>query len=207
MMTSPMISICVLDDHPVFAEGIRRVADTCPDISCAGVAATPAELDGLIASSQPDVAILDVRLDGANGIDVCTRLRQRFPAIRVLMLSSMSDPAVARRALAAGASGFAVKSIKMDMLPAAIRMVHEGGIFLSSELITGTLPQLSNAQLDMPLTAREREIAMRIAEGKSNKEIARDLALSSHTVKLHVSRLLKRFNFRSRSQLASLPGL
>jgi DNA-binding NarL/FixJ family response regulator len=198
------IAICVVDDHPVIAEGIRKVVEATPGIACVGVATNPAELEALLARHKIDVAILDVRLAGANGIDLCASLNQRFPNMRVLMLSSFGDSGVVRRALAAGASGFALKSIALDMLPAAIRQVKAGGIFLSSELVAEAMPSGPRSVQESALTPRETEIVQLVAEGKSNKEIARDLGLSSHTVKLHVSRLLKRFDYRRRSQLSGL---
>lgn len=205
MTATRPISICVVDDHPVIAEGIRKVVEATADIGCAGVATSIAELERLLTEEKVDVMILDVRLADANGIDLCASLRQRYPDMRVLMLSSFSDPSLVRRALSAGASGFAVKSIMLDMLPAAIRQVREGGIFLSSEVVADTIPspQKEGAGGGV-LTRREREIVQMVAEGKSNKEIARELGLSSHTVKLHVSRMLKRFGYRRRSQLTLL---
>ena len=205
MIAARPISICVVDDHPVIAEGIRRVVEATDDIGCAGFATNAAELESLLADERGDVIILDVRLADANGIDLCASLRQRFPDMRVLMLSSFSDPSLVRRALSAGASGFAVKSITLDMLPAAIRQVREGGIFLSSEVVADTMPSFSKGDVGgSALTRREREVVQMVAEGKSNKEIARELGLSSHTVKLYVSRMLKRFGYRRRSQLTLL---
>jgi len=198
------ISICILDDHPLIAEGVRRAVETAGDIICSGVATTPAEFEILLASKPADVALIDVRLGDANGIELCAALRKRYPQMRILILSSMIDPVVVRRALTAGASGFAAKSIRMDMLPAAIRQVHGGSIFLSSELIGPSLPLSAEENRSANLTSREREIVLLVASGKGNKEIARDLGLSAHTVKMHVARLLKRFDFRSRSQLATL---
>lgn len=205
MTAARPISICVVDDHPVIAEGIRRVVEATDDIGCVGFATNAAELERLLGAQKVDVMILDVRLADANGIELCASLRQRYPDMRVLMLSSFSDPSLVRRALSAGASGFAVKSIMLEMLPAAIRQVSEGGTFLSSEVVADTIPSPPKGSVggDM-LTRREREVVQMVAEGKSNKEIARELGLSSHTVKLHVSRMLKRFDYRRRSQLTLL---
>jgi DNA-binding NarL/FixJ family response regulator len=200
------ISICILDDHPLIAEGVRRAVETTGDIICSGVATTPAEFERLLAAQPVDVALIDVRLGDASGIDLCAALRKRHPQMRILILSSLTDPVVVRRALAAGASGFAVKSIRMDMLPAAIRQVRDGCVFLSSELIGASLPLGGGDARAAELSPREREIVLMVAGGKGNKEIGRDLGLSAHTVKMHVARLLKRFNFRSRSQLATLAG-
>ena len=205
MTAGRAISVCVVDDHPVIAEGIRRIIEAITDICWGGAAATPAELEALLSHQRIDVAILDVRLVGANGIELCASLTARFPEMRVLMLSSFGDTATLRRALAAGASGFAVKSISLDMLPAAIRQVHAGGVYLSTEFVADSIrSRAGHGALDLSLTAREREIVFMVSEGKANKEIARELGLSSHTIKLHVGRLLKRFGYKSRSQLSAL---
>jgi DNA-binding NarL/FixJ family response regulator len=204
-MTRKPIAICVVDDHPVVAEGIARVVEPFDDIKCVGVAASAARLTEILGQHAVDVAILDVRLGSASGIELCASIRLRHPTVRVLMLSSFGDIGVVRRALAAGASGFAVKSIALDMLPAAIRQIHAGGTFLSPELMLGAMQlQPSPQPAGDGLSPREQEIVQLISAGKSNKEIARELGLSSHTVKLHVSRLLKRFSFQRRSQLSNL---
>lgn len=204
-MNGRRIAICVVDDHPVIAEGISKVVEATADIACVGVATSATRLTEILDQSHVDVAILDVRLGNASGIELCAAIRQRHPAMRVLMLSSFGDVAVVRRALAAGASGFAVKSIALDMLPAAIRQVDAGGTFLSPELMAEAMQLQPRAEpKGDALTPREREIVQLIAAGKSNKEIAREVGLSSHTVKLHVSRMLKRFNFQSRSQLPNI---
>ena len=199
----PPIRICVVDDHPVLAEGIRKVVEVSGDITCLGVSTSAPALEAFLEQQQVDVIILDVRLGSVDGIELCASLRKRHPAVRVLMLSSFSDTGAVRRAFAAGASGYALKSITLDMVPAAIRQVNAGGVFLSPEIMLDNIQIHSRADLQSrPMTVREAEIVQSIAQGRTNKEIARDLGISSHTVKLHVSRLLKRFKFRSRSQLS-----
>ncbi len=200
------IRICVVDDHPVIAEGIRKLSEETADIAFSGAATNVAELKALLKSTVVDVAILDVRLGQHNGIDLCASLKKSHPEMRIIVLSSFGDSGLVKRAFAAGATGFALKSISLSVLPSAVREVHGGGTFVSSEIVREAMPSFETSDSKRPLSARETEIVRMVSQGLSNKEIARELSISSHTVKLHVARLLKRFDYRSRTQLAGVPA-
>lgn len=198
-----MISIAVLDDHPFIAEGIRAVIQKTPDITFCGCATNLKELNALLRTTRIDVAIFDVRLNGESAETICRIVRKSYPEMKILIFSSFFDQMILRKTFAAGASGYALKNIALDMLPTAIRQVNSGGIFLTPEIAAeAVLPQLGGGTSQ--LSRREELIIELVAEGKTNKEIGILLGISPHTVKVYVSRLLKKFNLRSRSQIPSL---
>lgn len=225
------IRFLVLDDHPMVGIGIAEALRAFDDLECVGTTGEPEAAERFIAQGCVDVLLLDVRLGALDGIAVCSDLRARYPETEVLIISSFADAQVLRRALAAGAKGLALKSIALDMMPAAVRQVHRGEIFVASELILSTLAEDDAPGIDIGqtmaqplatrpaaklhildqtdqsparLTPREGQIVALVTRGLGNKEIARELAISPDTVKLHISRMLKRFGFRSRVQLAAL---
>ena len=189
----------------MIAAGVEMVLKPESDIVFRGHAETEAQLIELAEREAIDVAILDVRVPGGNGIEICRRLCQRFASLRVLMLTSFSDESTVRGAFSAGASGYALKNISFDLLPLAIRQVHRGGIYLPAEIAAaaGLGPQ-SHLRTNDSVTEREGTIIRLIGEGKTNKEIAQLIGLSPHTVKFHIARLLKRHGFQTRAQLVRL---
>jgi DNA-binding NarL/FixJ family response regulator len=124
------ISISVLDDHPWIAEGIRKVVENTHDIVFCGSAINLEQLNSILASTNINVAIFDVRLNGENIENVCRAVKKRFPDIKILIFSSFFDQMILRKTFAAGASGYALKNIALDMLPTAIRQVNNGGVFI-----------------------------------------------------------------------------
>lgn len=197
------ISIVVLDDHPFIAEGIRRVVEKTTDITFRGSATNLNELNALLRTVKVDVAIFDVRLNGESVEAICKIVRRSHPDVKILIFSSFFDQMILRKTFAAGASGYALKNIALDVLPGAIRQVNGGGIFLSPEIaVDAILPKTEGGASN--LSRREELIVEMVADGKTNKEIAILLGISYHTVKLYVSRLLKKFNLRNRSQISRL---
>lgn len=198
------IAICVLDDHPMIAEGVRRMAEQTDDLQFAGAAETFEGLKVILETSRVDVAILDVKLGNDDVETVCKYIRTRFSDMNVLILSSLFDNTILRKTFAAGAKGYALKNVSLDRLPVAIRQVHSGTIFISPEILAQALLPADAHAGGPSLGSREKLIIEMIGSGKTNKEIARFLGLSHHTVKLHVSRLLKRFRLTRRSQLVKI---
>jgi DNA-binding NarL/FixJ family response regulator len=150
----------------------------------------------LAASLRPDIVLLDLKLPSSDGIAVLPQLRAAGP--RVLVLTSATEPAAASRAVRAGASGVVYKDIDPAALVRAIRSVHDGNVLLAPEA-AGSLVRGSRADT---LTAREREVLAGIADGRSNKEIARSLRVSEKTVKAHVSAVLAKLGVQDRTQAA-----
>jgi DNA-binding NarL/FixJ family response regulator len=166
------------------------------DMVVAGEAGDGPAAVALAASLRPDIVLLDLKLPGMDGIAVLRPLRAA--GLRVLVLTSVTEPATASQAVRAGAAGVVYKDIDPAALVRAIRSVHDGNVLLAPEAL-GSLVRGSRADT---LTAREREVLAGIADGKSNREIARSLRVSEKTVKAHVSAVLAKLGVQDRTQAA-----
>jgi DNA-binding NarL/FixJ family response regulator len=200
-MTQQPISVLIVDDHPVVRRGLRVLLEVQDGIEVTGEAGDgPAALK-LAAEHQPDVILLDLKLPGLDGLAVLAELRNT--TARVLILTSATDPAAAGQAMRGGAAGVLYKDVDPDALVRAIRAVHDGHLLLAPAA-AGTLLQPAtwpDRGLDA-LTAREREVLAELAQGRSNREIARALHVSEKTVKAHVSSVLAKLGVQDRTQAA-----
>jgi DNA-binding NarL/FixJ family response regulator len=191
-----MISVLIVDDHPVVRQGLRALLEVQDDIMVVGEAGDGRAAVSLATSLSPDIVLLDLKLPGMDGIAVLQPLSAA--GLRVLVLTSATDPAAASQAVRAGAAGVVYKDIDPDALVRAIRSVHDGNVLLAPEA-AGSLVRGSAANT---LTPREREVLAGIAEGRSNREIARLLRVSEKTVKAHVSSILAKLGVQDRTQAA-----
>jgi DNA-binding NarL/FixJ family response regulator len=195
-MTGDVITVLLVDDHPVVRRGLRALLEVQDGIVVAGEAADGPTAVSLAATLRPDIVLLDLRLPGVDGAALIEPLRAA--GTRVLVLTSATEPSVAARAVRAGAAGVLYKDIDPDALVRAIRSVRDGHVLLAPETV-GSLLRGSRAEA---LTPRESEVLARIAEGRSNREIARLLGLSEKTVKAHVSSVLAKLGVQDRTQAA-----
>lgn len=191
-----MISVLIVDDHPVVRQGLRALLEVQDDMTVAGEAGDGPTAISLAESLRPDIVLLDLKLPGMDGVAVLRPLRAA--GLRVLVLTSATEPSAAAAAVRAGAAGVVYKDIDPAALVRAIRAVHDGNVLLAPEAI-GSLVRGSRADT---LTAREREVLDGIADGKSNREIARLLQVSEKTVKAHVSAVLAKLGVQDRTQAA-----
>ncbi len=191
-----MISVLIVDDHPVVRQGLRALLEVQDDMTVAGEAGDGPAAISLAESLRPDIVLLDLKLPGMDGVAVLRPLRAA--GLRVLVLTSATEPSAAAAAVRAGAAGVVYKDIDPAALVRAIRSVHDGNVLLAPEAI-GSLIRGSRADT---LTAREREVLAGIADGKSNREIARLLRVSEKTVKAHVSAVLAKLGVQDRTQAA-----
>jgi DNA-binding NarL/FixJ family response regulator len=191
-----VISVLIVDDHPVVRQGLRSLLQVQDGITVAGEAGDGQAAVSLATSLRPDIVLLDLKLPGMDGIAVLQQLRSS--GLRVLVLTSATEPAMAADAVHAGAAGVLYKDVDPDALVRAIRSVRDGNVLLAPEAL-GSLVHGSRADT---LTPREREVLARIADGRSNREIARALGLSEKTVKAHVSSLLAKLGVQDRTQAA-----
>jgi DNA-binding NarL/FixJ family response regulator len=200
-MTRP-ISVLIVDDHPVVRRGLRVLLEVQDGIEVAGEAGDGATALALAAEHAPDVILLDLKLPGMDGIAVLGELAAQDSPSRVLVLTSMTEPAAAAAALRAGAAGVLYKDVDPDALVRAIRAVHDGHFLLAPEAAGSLLRSgRSGGGLDA-LTSREREVLAELAHGRSNREIARALHVSEKTVKTHVSSVLTKLGVADRTQAA-----
>jgi DNA-binding NarL/FixJ family response regulator len=203
--SSGIITVLIADDHPVVRQGLAVLLGVQDDIELIGQASDGLQALALTAELDPDVLLLDLKLPGLDGLGVLSQLRARAARTRTLVLTSAAEANVPGAALHEGAAGFLYKDVDPDALVRAIRSVHDGHTVLASgaaELVAGNGgPAVRGLAA---LTGREREVLTLLAEGRSNREIARSLRVSEKTVKTHVSSVLAKLGVADRTQAALL---
>ena len=202
---TPQISVLIADDHPVVRQGLAVLLEVQDDIALIGQAADGAEAVRLTLERRPDVLLLDLKLPVLDGIEVLAELRRHAAPTRVLVLTSGTGPTGPALALQGGAAGFLYKDVDPDALVRAIRSVHDGHTVLAPEA-AGLVAARPGADVRGigALTGREREVLALVADGRSNREIARTLGVSEKTVKTHVSSVLAKLGVADRTQAALL---
>ncbi len=213
-----LVRVVVVDDQAVIRGGLRLIVDNEPDLTVVGEAGDGDEAVRVVAAASPQVVLMDIRMPGTDGIEATRRILEAggSDAPGVLVLTTFQDDDYVFGALRAGASGFLLKDATPDVLVAAIRAVAAGDA-LVDPAVTGRLlqrwselegrvapPPTERATPIADLTAREREILIGLARGRSNRELASELFLSEATVKSHVSSLLLKLGVRSRVQAVIL---
>ena len=199
------IKVLIVDDHQVVRRGLRTFLEVQDDIEVVGEAADGAEGVARTEELKPDVVLMDVKMPGMGGIEALRRLRELGLPARVLIVTSFTEQRTVIPALRAGAAGYVYKDVDPDALAGAIRSVHAGHILLQPEVAGVLLSQEesnSGQGRGGSLTEREREVLGLIADGRSNREIARALVLSEKTVKTHVSNILMKLDLADRTQAA-----
>ncbi|GGY15232.1 response regulator [Streptomyces tanashiensis] len=204
-MADKPIRVLLVDDHQVVRRGLRTFLEVQDDIEVVGEASDGAEGVARAEELRPDVVLMDVKMPGTDGIEALKRLRELANPARVLIVTSFTEQRTVVPALRAGASGYVYKDIDPDALAGAIRSVHAGHVLLQSEVAGALLAQEDShggTGRGSTLTEREREVLGLIADGRSNREIARALVLSEKTVKTHVSNILMKLDLADRTQAA-----
>ncbi|OKK18988.1 LuxR family transcriptional regulator [Streptomyces sp. CB00455] len=199
------IRVLLVDDHQVVRRGLRTFLEVQDDIEVVGEASDGEEGVARAEELRPDVILMDVKMPGTDGIEALRRLRELANPARVLIVTSFTEQRTAVPALRAGAAGYVYKDIDPDALAGAIRSVRAGHVLLQPEVAQALLSQeaqSSAAGRPGSLTDREREVLGLIADGRSNREIARALVLSEKTVKTHVSNILMKLDLSDRTQAA-----
>jgi DNA-binding NarL/FixJ family response regulator len=198
-----MIDVLVVDDHPIVRQGLAALLATVDDMSVVGEAGDGETAVRRAAELRPDVVLMDLNLPGVPGLEATRRIVAAVPDVAVLVLTMVDDDDTVLAAMRLGARGYLLKGVGQDHLVGAIRTVAAGGAVVGPGVARSVLGR-SGAARDpaSQLTDREAEILALIADGRSNPEIARDLALSIKTVQNHVSRILAKMQVRDRTQAA-----
>ncbi len=208
-MPSPKsIKIALCDDHRIITEGLVRLLADAPDVECAGTAENGRDLLFLLGHVAVDVVLLDLDMPGMGGAEVMQQIKERWPRMRVIVLTMHDEAAVIRDLLGKGADGYLLKTSGRDELLRAVRAVAEGQKHFSAAITESLAQQRTSAAGSSPglegLTARELEILGALAEGLSNKEIGDKLFISARTVDTHRSNLMKKLGVHNVAGLVRL---
>jgi NarL family two-component system response regulator LiaR len=198
------IRVLIADDHTVVRKGIRTLLLTEPGLEVVGEAVDGVEAAALYRSLLPDVLLLDLQMPRRGGLDVIAELKQDFPEIHILVLTSSSDEEAVLTAVQSGALGYLMKDSTPEELVEAIHAVHNGRPFLQPSVAFKFMQAVKrpSASLEEPLTGRENDILRHVAHGLSNQEIADRLVISERTVRTHISHILDKLNLENRTQAA-----
>jgi DNA-binding NarL/FixJ family response regulator len=207
--------IVVVDDHRAFSEALGMAVTLQGDLSCVGLAATARDGLDLIASQRPDVAIVDVMLPDLDGIELTRRVRELSPGTRVIVLTARTDLAVVVQAASAGACGFVPKERPVAEILATIRTAAAGEISMDRATLASLVARLGRSGAgrvpsSAQLTPRELEVLSLLAEGRSVRQITKDLRISMHTCRGAVRSILRKLGVHSQLEAvvkASREGL
>jgi two-component system response regulator NreC len=202
-----VIRIVIVDDHPVVRAGVKAFLSDQADLQVIGEAGDGLEGLKLVERLKPDVIVLDLSVPGLNGFEVARQVHQRFPLIRVVILSAHSDEAYVLQALRCGVSAYILKDAISTDLDLAIRKAMAGQRTLSPALSERAIDAYMEKARQVPetvydtLSSREREVFLLLAEGLTTSEVATRLSLSSRTVETHRASILHKLNLRNQAQL------
>ena len=182
MESTPQILILLVDDHQLVRDGLRSRLESIPQFLVAAEAGTPEDALNAAATQKIDLVLMDINLKGMTGIELTAQFHDTFPDIAVIMLSMHDSAEYVLQSIQAGARGYVLKDSPATDIVTAIHTVMAGGIYYSAALSKHLSRPISPSML---LTPREKEVLQRIATGKSNKHIARELNLSVRTVETH----------------------
>ncbi len=191
-------SVFITDDHYMVIEGIRSLLQNESSIEWAGHASTAASCLGFLQQQLPDIILMDISLPDMSGIDLCKQVKEKYPSVFVIGLSTFNQQSFIQKMMDEGASGYVLKNATKDELLDAIEVVAMGGTFLSDEAAT-TLR--NNADKAPVITRREKEVLALIADGLTNAEIAAKLFISVTTVDSHRKNLLTKFEAKNTAAL------
>lgn len=198
MLIKPLIKILLVDDHPLVRDGLRARLEAVPAFQVVAEAGGAEDALRHAQNIKIDLVLMDINLRGTNGIELTAQFHAMFPEIAVLILSMHDKPEYVMQAMQAGARGYVLKDAPGQDIVFAIETVVSGGIYYSAALAK----QLSRPMMPgLLLTARERQILQQIAEGKSNKQIARALELSVRTVESHRLNIKRKLGIDGQAEL------
>lgn len=198
-----MIKVIIADDDDIFRNGLKIIIEQDKDIKVCGLAGDGNAAYNLCKSENPDIVLMDMQMPYRDGSDATFKIKQEFPNIKVLVLTTFDDKATVSKALTSGADGYVLKDVDENKIINAIKStllninVFGKSVFdnLKNKLINNSTPAVK-------LTNRETELIVNVAKGLSNKEIAKTMFLSDGTVRNNISALLLKLNLKDRTQLA-----
>lgn len=203
MNTSSQIRVLLADDHAVVRAGICQFMEQADDITVIAQAGHGQEAMDLITQIQPDVAVLDIQMPKASGIEVTRWVREHHREVGVLILTAYDDDPYVLAVIQAGANGYILKTASPEEIIQAVKDVHEGKSALDSEIVQKMVAQVSSGIQEQPvdkLTDRELEVLALVAKGYTNKAIGVQLGISDRTVQGHLAHIFSKLQSASRTE-------
>lgn len=201
-----MVSILLAEDQSLVRQGLKMMIETDPELKVNGEAENGKKAIALCEKNHFDIAILDIRMPEMTGLEAMRVIKDRWPKMKILILTTFNDEEYALEALKNGANGYMLKDANAEELIRSIHSCLKGGLSIEDQVAAKVLPSLIEkkeiGEIDPTLTRRELDIMIGVGQGLSNKEIADQLFLSVGTVKNHVSVILDKLALRDRTQLA-----
>jgi DNA-binding NarL/FixJ family response regulator len=199
--------ILIVDDHPLFREGLAQMIERNPEWTVCGEAANPDEAMTAIASQEPDLVIIDISLGGSSGLDLIKTVKAQYEELPVLVISMHDETLFAERAVRAKAMGYVMKHEPAKTVQAAISKVLAGNLYLSEQMSTAMLAKFMLGKEDEPgsatetLSDRELEVFRKLGQGKGTRQIAKELNLTIATINSFRARIKDKLSLKSSSEL------
>ncbi|MGN0594050.1 MAG: response regulator [Hominimerdicola sp.] len=200
-----MIKVIIADDIPILRQGLEAVLSTDSELEVSGCAGNGKEAFELCIKFRPDVVLMDMRMPDFDGEYGTRQIKQHFPDIKVLVLTTFDDSATVQKAISSGADGYILKEMENDKIINSIKAVSGGMSVFGANIFTSIKQNIVSSPASIEsynLTQRENEILVLISEGYDNKEIASKLFLAEGTVRNNISKLLEKLHLKDRTQLA-----
>jgi len=201
--------IILVDDHEVVRLGLKSLLDRHPQFEVVGEAGSSREALEQVAALEPDVVVMDIRLPGTSGIEACEQIVDQYPDIKVIMLTSYAEDEMLFSAIRAGASGYVLKQIASEELVKAIEAVGRGEALLDPAVTQRVFQEVRRAVKEEEASAfahlsqQEKHVLLLVSEGKTNREIAKNLFLGEGTVRNYVSSILSKLGVNNRAEAAA----
>ncbi|MGB8656189.1 MAG: response regulator transcription factor [Candidatus Zixiibacteriota bacterium] len=202
------VRLLVADDHKIFRQGIKKLLEEEPDLQVVGEAADGRDVVKKAIELKPDIVLMDIAMANLNGLEATRQIKKALPDMRVIMLTMHKNEEYVLQSFQAGASGYILKEGAVEELVSAIRSIHQDKSFLSptisKTLIDAYLRKSETGKTETPfdlLTDREREVLQLIAEGYTNREVAKSLFISVKTVEAHRAHIMQKLNIHDIAKL------
>ncbi|MCG8399961.1 MAG: response regulator transcription factor [Firmicutes bacterium] len=209
----PLIKVIIVDDHPMIREGLTYMLGSCPDIEIVDDCDNAEEAYRMSWQKRPDIILMDIKMEGKNGIEAARQILKDMPAIKIIFLTVFEDVEFIRQSLAAGGSGYVLKHVSKDKLIETIQRVYHGErVFdptVFNHIVEGYIKmsstpeepgEVAGVEQAVGLTPREQEILCHLMKGMTNKEISAASHLAIDTVKTHLRNIFRKMGVKSRSQ-------
>ncbi|MDY3752227.1 response regulator transcription factor [Christensenella minuta] len=207
-----MIKILIVEDQELIRQSLEIILSSQPGLSVIGLAGNGNEAVEMAGALSPDVILLDIRMPGMDGVSACRIIKEKYPGIKIIVLTTFDDDEYVFDAIKYGANGYLLKGTSVDKLANAIRTVYNNGTLINPAIaskLVGFFSKIAKGDIPIPrqepslteLNQRENDIVKQVCKGYSNKEIAHTLFLSEGTVRNSISTILAKLNLRDRTQL------